>query len=217
MKRRRLSLPASFRAWVFAPSSTAWPSGIGSPVSSRTVPRASSPRSKGPGGRRSIRPAPFQPSLPPCADVSAIADSEIPLWGDQEFRSLPARTGGLPTAISLPTPPPVRTASRSSSPKTDRRYRYPFINCTNCGPRLTIITDIPYDRVRTSMSRFPLCPDCLRGIPDPADRRFHAEPNACPVCGPRLTLLDAEGRPCRPDDPIRGSDQHPRAGIHPGR
>ena len=78
----------------------------------------------------------------------------------------------------------------------DRRYRYPFTNCTNCGPRFTIIEDLPYDRERTTMRRFPLCPACRAEYEDPADRRFHAEPNACPVCGPRVRLVRrAEGGP----------------------
>src|SRR5436305_101938 len=69
----------------------------------------------------------------------------------------------------------------------DRRYRYPFTNCTNCGPRYTIVQDIPYDRLSTTMAKFPLCHECRREFEDPADRRFHAQPNACPVCGPRLS------------------------------
>ncbi len=76
----------------------------------------------------------------------------------------------------------------------DRRYQYPFTNCTNCGPRFTIIEDLPYDRERTTMRRFPLCPACRAEYEDPGDRRFHAEPNACPVCGPRVRLVRrAEG------------------------
>ncbi|HET6496406.1 MAG TPA: carbamoyltransferase HypF [Thermoleophilia bacterium] len=74
----------------------------------------------------------------------------------------------------------------------DRRYEYPFTNCTDCGPRFTIIEDLPYDRERTTMRRFPLCPACRVEYEDPADRRFHAEPNACPVCGPKVRLLRRE-------------------------
>jgi len=75
----------------------------------------------------------------------------------------------------------------------DRRHRYPFVNCTDCGPRATIIEDLPYDRIRTTMSRFPLCADCAAEYTDPADRRFHAEPIACPACGPELAWEDLRG------------------------
>ena len=77
----------------------------------------------------------------------------------------------------------------------DRRYRYPFTNCTNCGPRFTIIADIPYDRPNTTMRRFQMCPECQQEYDDPLDRRFHAQPNACPKCGPQLELVDADGNP----------------------
>ena len=80
----------------------------------------------------------------------------------------------------------------------DRRYHYPFTNCTNCGPRFTIIEGLPYDRERTTMRAFPLCPACRREYEDPTDRRFHAEPNACPVCGPRVTLLDVRRQVAEP-------------------
>src|SRR5262249_61862276 len=73
----------------------------------------------------------------------------------------------------------------------DRRFGYPFLNCTNCGPRLTIITGAPYDRPLTTMASFPMCPACRAEYEDPADRRFHAQPTCCPACGPRLELRGA--------------------------
>jgi hydrogenase maturation protein HypF len=84
----------------------------------------------------------------------------------------------------------------------DRRHRYPFTNCTNCGPRFTIIEDIPYDRPKTTMAKFRMCPDCQREYDEPVDRRFHAQPNACPRCGPKLELCDGEGKVLEVQDPI---------------
>ncbi len=84
----------------------------------------------------------------------------------------------------------------------DRRYGYPFLNCTNCGPRLTIITGAPYDRPRTTMASFRLCPACRAEYGDPANRRFHAQPTACAACGPKLQAQDAAGRPISTADPL---------------
>jgi hydrogenase maturation protein HypF len=89
----------------------------------------------------------------------------------------------------------------------DRRYRYPFTNCTNCGPRFTIIEDIPYDRPKTTMRSFIMCPDCQAQYDNPLDRRFHAQPNACPKCGPRLELLDSRGNHVETADAIATASQ----------
>ena len=94
---------------------------------------------------------------------------------------------------------------------TDRRYRYPFINCTNCGPRFTIIKDVPYDRIKTSMGAFPMCPDCDREYHDIEDRRYHAQPDCCPVCGPRVFFLDRDGREI-PGDAIETARRAVKAG-----
>ena len=95
---------------------------------------------------------------------------------------------------------------------TDRRYRYPFTNCTSCGPRFTIIEDIPYDRPKTTMRRFQMCPRCQQEYDDPLDRRFHAQPNACPQCGPSLSLVDSGGNPVVCEDAISAASELLKAG-----
>ena len=99
----------------------------------------------------------------------------------------------------------MKDCRREMMDPNDRRHRYPFTNCTNCGPRYTVIKDIPYDRVATTMGVFEMCGPCRQEYTDPADRRFHAQPNACPVCGPGVFLLDAQGSPMDADDPIQKS------------
>ncbi|NOQ43468.1 MAG: carbamoyltransferase HypF, partial [Dehalococcoidia bacterium] len=94
----------------------------------------------------------------------------------------------------------------------DRRYRYPFTNCTNCGPRFTIIEDIPYDRPNTTMRKFQMCPQCQQEYDNPLDRRFHAQPNACPRCGPGLSLVDGNGNPLLYDDVIKAAGELLSAG-----
>lgn len=141
-------------------------------------------------------------ALPPLADVTSVTSAEVPPRGDRDFRIAPSENTGKAEVRLSPDVAPCAACLAELDDPGDRRYRYPFINCTDCGPRLTIIRHIPYDRENTSMACFPLCPACRREYEDPLDRRFHAEPNACAVCGPSLRLLDAEGRPTASDDEI---------------
>ena len=137
----------------------------------------------------------FWKGLPPAARMIRVPVPEGRPFGRTGLRDPPEPEQGI--ALST-IPPDIATCpaclSELSDP-SDRRYRYPFTNCTNCGPRFTIVSSLPYDRERTSMAAFPMCVSCRKEYEDPLDRRFHAEPNACPVCGPRLSLLGPDGVP----------------------
>jgi hydrogenase maturation protein HypF len=126
---------------------------------------------------------------PPLARVVEVVASPREPSGETGFAILPSP--GTPDGRTALIPPDVATCDdclRELRDPADRRYRYPFVNCTSCGPRFTIVTAVPYDRASTTMAGFALCRDCRREYEDPADRRFHAEPVACPACGPRLSL-----------------------------
>jgi hydrogenase maturation protein HypF len=126
-------------------------------------------------------------TAPPLAVIDSVsAETLLPL-GEEAFRILES----VPAGRSALIPPDVATCHdclHELFDPADRRYRYPFINCTQCGPRFTIVRAVPYDRPNTTMAGFPLCPECRREYEDPLDRRFHAEPIACPVCGPQLSM-----------------------------
>lgn len=133
------------------------------------------------------------PEAPPLASVESVEAAELPATEESGFRIVPSRTDGLVRTLVAPDTATCEACLQELADPHDRRHRHPFITCTHCGPRFTIVTGLPYDRAHTTMAGFPLCPDCDREYHDPADRRFHAQPLACPRCGPRLRLVPAEG------------------------
>ncbi len=149
---------------------------------------------------------------PPLAQIVEISRTPVPLSGFTAFSIVKSRESTSRATLISPDVMVCDDCLAEMRDPADRRYRYPFINCTNCGPRYTIIDDIPYDRPKTSMRHFTMCPDCQAEYDDPDNRRFHAQPNACPVCGPQVTLCDAKGIPIDTDDPIAAAARRIRAG-----
>ncbi|MER7705168.1 carbamoyltransferase HypF [Kitasatospora sp. NPDC097605] len=131
---------------------------------------------------------------PPLALVAAVEHAPLPPTGARGFAIAPSRHGGPRRTLVPPDTATCADCLAELADPADRRHRHPFISCTNCGPRHTIVTGLPYDRANTTMAGFPLCPDCAREYTDPADRRFHAQPVSCHACGPRLALA-VPGRP----------------------
>ena len=133
---------------------------------------------------------------PPLADVTGVGSEEIETTGQAGFEIVASERGEQSEAPTAPVTPDSATCDECLAElgdPDDRRHRYPFLNCTNCGPRFTIVTGIPYDRPLTTMASFEMCDACRAEYDDPLDRRFHAQPNACPVCGPRARLLEGDG------------------------
>ncbi|MFD4573348.1 carbamoyltransferase HypF [Streptomyces sp. NPDC058417] len=129
---------------------------------------------------------------PPLAVVESVDHHAVPPGHDDGFTIRPSGGGPGRTLVSPDTATCDACLAELADP-ADRRHRHPFVTCTHCGPRFTIVTGLPYDRTNTTMAGFPLCPACAREYADPGDRRFHAQPVACPDCGPRLALLHAPG------------------------
>ena len=132
--------------------------------------------------------AALETNAPPLSRIANIRHEEIPVLDDTGFHILGSEGGGR-TALVSPDIGICDACKRELFDPADRRFRYPFINCTDCGPRFTIIRDVPYDRKNTSMAAFVQCKPCQHEYDDPLDRRFHAQPNACPDCGPTLHFL----------------------------
>jgi hydrogenase maturation protein HypF len=149
---------------------------------------------------------------PPLAQIETVGTTHHPPtgYGGFEIRESLAAEGQY--QLVSPDIATCQACLQELSDPHDRRYRYPFTNCTNCGPRFTIIEDMPYDRPKTTMRSFHMCSRCQAEYDDPADRRFHAQPNACPECGPKVELVDSKGRPCDYDDAIATAAELLRGG-----
>jgi len=130
---------------------------------------------------------------PPLASVERVTSEQLEELGERGFSIRESPSGGEPRAAVTPDSATCDDCLAELFDPDDRRFRYPFTNCTNCGPRFTIVRDVPYDRPNTTMAAFEMCTACLAEYRDPADRRFHAQPNACPECGPQVRLAYAGG------------------------
>ncbi|MFD7699352.1 carbamoyltransferase HypF [Streptomyces caelestis] len=129
------------------------------------------------------------PEAPPLAVVESVETTELPVTRESGFGIVASRTGGPVRTLVAPDTATCADCLAELGDPADRRHGHPFITCTHCGPRFTIVTGLPYDRAHTTMAGFPLCPDCAREYEDPRDRRFHAQPVSCLACGPRLRLV----------------------------
>ena len=149
---------------------------------------------------------------PPLAVIERVSATPLDPTGAVGFAIAPSRDGGARQTLVSPDTATCADCLAELADPADRRHRYPFINCTNCGPRFTIVRDVPYDRPATTMAGFAMCADCAREYADPRDRRFHAQPVCCPACGPALRLLDRAGRAAG-GDPLAGAAARLRDGA----
>jgi hydrogenase maturation protein HypF len=141
---------------------------------------------------------------PPRSFIQSLEAAWLDATGFKDFAIRPSETGGDRTALVLPDIATCPDCLREIFDPHNRRYRYPFTNCTHCGPRFSIIESLPYDRANTSMKAFTMCPQCRAEYDDPAVRRFHAQPNACPACGPQLELWRSGVRPNAASSVVHG-------------
>jgi hydrogenase maturation protein HypF len=154
----------------------------------------------------------LEAEAPPLSRIDSVAVHETLATGETGFHIIASEASGQ---VSTGIPADAATCAdclRELLDPNDRRYRYPFLNCTNCGPRYTITRRIPYDRPQTSMARFTMCAACQAEYDDPTNRRFHAQPNACAVCGPRVWLVTPEGTEISSDDPVTATIDRLMAG-----
>ncbi|NTV47351.1 MAG: carbamoyltransferase HypF, partial [Chlorobiales bacterium] len=152
-------------------------------------------------------------SAPPLSVITTIRSETVPCNGETDFKIIPSKGDAKVQTLISPDVAVCTDCLKELFNPDDRRHRYPFINCTNCGPRYTIIENIPYDRPATSMKHFRMCPACEAEYHDPANRRFHAQPNACPVCGPQVALYKPDREKVEAEDPISETIQLLKSGC----
>lgn len=155
--------------------------------------------------------ADLRDQAPPLAAIHRMTAVEIPARGEHGFRIADSAQDAGPATLISPDAATCGDCLAELFDPAGRRYLHPFINCTNCGPRFTVIRNVPYDRPATTMAGFAMCGECEREYLDPGDRRFHAQPICCPACGPTLRLLDPQGRPWD-GDPIEEAAELLRSG-----
>lgn len=143
---------------------------------------------------------------PPLSSIQHLEFSWLTAAGYRQFEIRKSETSGNKTAVVLPDAATCPECLREIFDPANRRHRYPFTNCTHCGPRFSIVESLPYDRANTTMRGFAMCPECAREYHDPANRRFHAQPNACPKCGPQLAIW--ENRSCAFGPPASVASGH---------
>ncbi|MDQ3904891.1 MAG: carbamoyltransferase HypF, partial [Actinomycetota bacterium] len=149
---------------------------------------------------------------PPLAVIEHVETHPLAPTGEPGFHIVSSHAAGRRDTLISADTATCEDCLREMADSTDRRFEYPFINCTNCGPRFTIVRDVPYDRPFTTMASFEMCQACSREYHDPADRRFHAQPVCCPACGPQLRLINANGAEL-PGEPIVTATELLRAGA----
>ncbi|MCE1255605.1 MAG: acylphosphatase, partial [Anaerolineae bacterium] len=154
----------------------------------------------------------FKTNLPPLARIDTFIENDCP---DEDFSAFEIIASQVLPGDFIPVSPDMSICPECKAElfnPADRRFRYPFINCTNCGPRFSIIKDIPYDRPQTTMLNFELCEDCRREYENPLDRRFHAQPVACPVCGPQVRYSEPNKAVLPANDAILAARRAIKAG-----
>ena len=144
----------------------------------------------------------LETKAPPLAHIEKVTIKYHPPFGYKSFEIRQSQAQAGKYQLISPDIATCQACLGELLNPEDRRYRYPFTNCTNCGPRFTIIEDMPYDRPKTTMRYFQMCPQCQAEYDNPLDRRFHAQPNACPKCGPQVELVDNQGNLVTESDPI---------------